>query len=133
MKKFLSIITLFVMIFLVAGCSQSRVNVIDFPELEEKLNANETLIVVAGSTTWPACLDFRPTMDEFANETGSVSINYVYIDKMEGEDRSAFINRFDLRVTPTTLFFKDGNLVHSIEGADSLENLKTLFERHLED
>jgi len=55
----------------------------------------------------------------------------VEISELSDEDRSAFVSKYSLNATPTTMFFKDGELVEMIAGGMSIEELESMYNRFL--
>ena len=78
--------------------------------------------------TWCGpCKMISPIIDQIATEmAGTAKVGKVNVD-----NSAALANRFNVRSIPTLLFFKNGELVDTIVGATSKDNivgkLKTLL------
>lgn len=70
--------------------------------------------------TWCGpCKMISPIVDQIATEmAGSAKVGKVNVD-----DSAALANRFNVRSIPTLLFFKNGELVDTIVGATSKDNI----------
>lgn len=65
------------------------------------------------------CKMISPIVDQIATEmAGTAKVGKVDVDK-----NPALANRFNVRSIPTLLFFKNGELVDTILGATSKENI----------
>lgn len=70
--------------------------------------------------TWCGpCKMISPIVDQVATEmVGTAKVGKVNVD-----DSAALANRFNVRSIPTLLFFKNGELVDTIVGATSKDNI----------
>lgn len=70
--------------------------------------------------TWCGpCKMISPIVDQVATEmAGTAKVGKVNVD-----DSAALANRFNVRSIPTLLFFKNGELVDTIVGATSKDNI----------
>lgn len=70
--------------------------------------------------TWCGpCKMISPIVDQVATEmAGTAKVGKVNVD-----DNAALANRFNVRSIPTLLFFKNGELVDTIVGATSKDNI----------
>lgn len=70
--------------------------------------------------TWCGpCKMISPIVDQIATEmAGSAKVGKVNVD-----DSAVLANRFNVRSIPTLLFFKNGELVDTIVGATSKDNI----------
>lgn len=67
------------------------------------------------------CKMIAPIVDQIAAETtGVAKVGKVNVDD---EDTQTLSNRFNIRSIPTLLFFKNGQLVDTIVGATSKDNI----------
>ena len=113
------------------GCGNQQVNETDLNAVIQRMERNETFITVFGSHGCPACQSYRPTISDFARNTSCVEILYVYFDYFTKEEFDQVQTQFNVQFTPTTVMFKDGEIVAIIPGAISLQDLIQLYEENL--
>lgn len=78
------------------------------------------LTMVDFYTTWCGpCKMMAPHVKKLAAENGDL-VNVMQID---AEAQVEISGRYNIRAYPTLLFFKKGQIVHTIEGAQSYEQL----------
>ena len=132
MKKLVSILSLFVLcIGLVACSSSSEVTKATPADVNTKIENKESFIVVVSSDTCSACQAYRPVIKEFINKVDDASLIEVVIDNLEGQEKNDFIIKYSITGTPTTLFFKDGELKTMVGHVISEPELEEMFNTYL--
>ena len=128
MKKLL--IALFVMMMVLSGCSSDKgLEIIPAKDVIERLENDETMVVVIGQSQCSACIAYKPILEELLKNY-TVNLAYVELDKDVSEDVVALIETFllEAEATPTTYFFKDGELVETVVSFVDYRETKKLFE-----
>jgi thioredoxin 1 len=73
------------------------------------------------------CKRLGPTVDALANEyAGKVTVGKLNVD-----ENPTVSFKYNVRGIPTLLLFKGGQIVESVVGLASKEDLKALFDKHL--
>lgn len=87
---------------------------------EEEVTGSAVPVLVDFWATWCGpCKMISPIVDQVATEmAGTAKVGKVNVD-----DNAALANRFNVRSIPTLLFFKNGELVDTIVGATSKDNI----------
>ena len=87
---------------------------------ETEVIQSDKPVMVDFWTTWCGpCKMISPIVDQIATEmAGTAKIGKVDVDGNVG-----LANRFNIRSIPTLLFFKNGQLVDTITGATSKDNI----------
>ncbi len=106
MKKILLMFTLGIIVLLSSGCSVGY-DVLNYTEVEAKLENDETFVLVVGSASCSVCKDYKPTLDTVGKEY-EVEIIYIDTEKISNEENDALYSKFIVSSTPTTIFIKDG-------------------------
>ena len=93
---------------------------------EEEVLKSDTPVLVDFWAEWCApCRIVGPVVDELAEEyKGKIKIGKVDVDA-----NSQTPSRFGIMSIPTLMFFKDGNPVKTLVGAQSKETLKREIEQ----
>lgn len=131
MKKILmSALALFVVIT-ISACSGASGKDISPSQLNDKIAAKDTFIVVASQSTCGACKAYEPTVDEFMQKDKDTKLYDVVIDKIsDDQEKNDFLTKYNITGTPTTLFFKNGELKTMVEGVISLDKLESLANQY---
>ena len=99
---------------------------LNYEEVQEKVNNNDTFILCISRTECSHCQSYKPKLNKIAKEY-NVTIYYTEIDKYTDEEYKTFKTNFSFDGgTPTTIFFKDGiekTTASRIEGDVSLEKI----------
>ena len=66
------------------------------------------------------CKMIAPVLDEIAEEREDIKVCKVNVDE---ESTQELCNRYNIRSIPTLMFFRGGELVDTVVGATSKENL----------
>jgi thioredoxin 1 len=73
------------------------------------------------------CKRLGPTVDALANEyAGKITVGKLNVD-----ENPTVSFKYNVRGIPTLLLFKGGQIVESVVGLASKEDLKALFDKHL--
>lgn len=132
MKKILlSALALFIVIT-ISACSGAGGKDISPSQLNEKISAKETFVLVASQSTCGACKAYEPTVEEFIQKDKDIKLYDVVIDKVsDAQEKNDFLTKYNITGTPTTLFFKDGELKTMVEGVISLDKLESLSNQYV--
>lgn len=130
-KIMMGAFALFLIVF-VSACSNQQNYDITPAQVQEKIEAKETFLVVAVQSTCSACKAFEPTVEEFRTKDTKYKTYDVVLDKLDDNDaRNEFITKYHISGTPTTLFFKDGQLKTMTEGVVAIDKLEELTNQNL--
>lgn len=88
----------------------SNVTVLTYKTYTEKLDNDESFLLVLCSTEEKTCDDFEPTIDDALNETGTTAY-YLYYDKLESTDQQTVIANLNASTLPTVYYYDKGLLV----------------------
>jgi thioredoxin 1 len=92
---------------------------------EEVLKSSTPVLVDFWGERCPPCLALAPILDELADQyQGRVKIGKVKID-----DQQALADEYRVRVVPTMLLFKQGQVADQITGLKSKRDIKASFDR----
>lgn len=128
MKK-LTVI-LFVMMMVLSGCSSDDgLEKVKAEKVMERLDNDESLVVVIGQSTCSACIQYIPVLEEVIKNY-AVNLAYVEIDSDDKDDVTQLVEDHlkEANATPTTYFFKDGELVKMMVGYFDYRQTKDMFE-----
>lgn len=136
MKK-IAIFTLVALLF--TGCSQTKGKVVEknSTQVKTQLENKESMILVIGATTCPACIAYDEVLHEVVKNYETEIIE-IYIDKekvetvtVDGKDtqvRVELVKLFDvigeITATPTTFFIVDGEIMYRKEGMIDYRSFK---------
>lgn len=105
---------------------------------QEKIDNNESFVVVIERATCSHCVSYMPVAEEFAKEN-NVPMYYVDTDTFSEEDWASFesSNSFFKKNsgqwgTPTTIVLAGSEAVDYIEGETTADNLKELYDKYFE-
>ena len=94
--------------------------------------------VIEGSKTLPVIVDFfatwcgpcklqDPIMEELAKELSGKAV----IGKINVDEKGELATKYEIMSVPTTLIFKDGQVVETLVGLNSKESIKAILEKYL--
>lgn len=87
---------------------------------EAEVLSSPVPVVVDFWATWCGpCKMISPIVDQVAKEVAGVA----KVGKVNVDEASALATRFNIRSIPTLLFFKNGEVVDTIMGATSKDNI----------
>ncbi len=108
---------------------------LSYAEYQEKIDKNESFVVVLSRESCSHCANFLPVAKAFAEEE-SLPMYYIDTDTFTEEDWSTFekSNSFLKKQkgnwgTPTTVVLAGSEAVEYIEGETTKEELKKLYEK----
>ena len=85
----------------------------------EVIRCDKPVLVDFWATWSGPCRMISPIVDQVATEMAGT----VKVGKVDVDGNTALANRFNIRSIPTLLFFKNGELVDTITGATSKDNI----------
>ena len=109
---------------------------LSYAEYQEKIDNNESFVVILSRESCSHCQNFLPVAKAFAEEE-SLPMYYIDTDTFTEEDWSTFetSNSFLKKNngnwgTPTTVVLAGSEAVEYIEGETTKDNLKELYEKN---
>jgi len=131
MRKVLMFIILGVCSFVISGCSSKYqgYQIITYDELHEMQENNETFPLVIGSSTCSACESYKVTMEAFIKKY-DVKVYFIDLDELTDDEKQKFNLEVNFDSTPTTVFYKEGNITQSynrLVGAANIQSVKQIF------
>lgn len=105
---------------------------IDYNELTEKIDNGESFVLVVSSTACSHCAQYKPKVKNFAKDN-KVKIYYTDIDLYSEDDSETFSESFNVKGTPETLFFIDGqeeSVMGRLSGDVSVDKLKSSLQKY---
>jgi thioredoxin len=102
------------------------VNVTDATFAAEVETAPELVIVDFWATWCGPCRIIAPMLDQLAQEHAG----RVKVAKLDVDENTATVTRFNVRSAPTLLFFKDGKPVSQIVGAVPRARIESQILQH---
>lgn len=124
MKKTLVILLLIISLF-IGGCSKkeetndnndnkenvteksSKLVLLSFPELKEKIDNKESFILVITQTTCSHCAEYRPILTAVLDKY-NITAYEIESNKLTTEERGLMNDIANVSGTPTTIFIEDG-------------------------
>jgi thiol-disulfide isomerase/thioredoxin len=128
MKKITVI--LFVMMMVLSGCSSEKgLEKAEAKNVIERLNNDESLVVVIGQSTCSACLQYIPVLEE-VEKNYTINLAYVEVDQDDKDDVTQLVEEYliEANATPTTYFFEKGELVGMMVGYFDYRETKEMLE-----
>lgn len=128
-KKLAFVLVCVTCLFACSAKKQGEVREVQTSEIIEMINNKETFVVYLGTTTCGHCQKYAPIIEEVCKEEGAV-IYKVMLDESVASDNLVFVNEYGLEYTPTTYYFKDGEMVTSFVGTLEVEELVDFLKEH---
>lgn len=111
---------------------------LSYAEYQEKVDNNESFVLIIERATCSHCVNFMPVAESFANDN-NVPMYYVDTDTFTEEDWEGFekSNTFLKKKngnwgTPTTVVLAGKEAVDYIEGETPADNLKELYNQYFD-
>lgn len=124
MKK---IVIALLCIFIFCGCSyKSYIVDSNLDEIKEKVKNKETFILYIGSKNCSHCAEFKPKLEDVANEY-KLTMYYVDISKLDNNEENELKKIANYSGTPTTAFIDEGEDLGTqthIDGNVSIEKIR---------
>ena len=128
----MSVCTLFL---LTTGCGSNKLNSyteISYIEFSEKKESGDSFPLVIGSSTCSACATYKIVMEQFI-EDNQVEVFYIDLSNVSEEEYNKLKTEISFTGTPTTVFYKEGNLAsfyNRLDGAEDIDAVKKYLEKN---
>jgi predicted bacteriocin transport accessory protein len=133
MMNLKKILALLLCMFILCGCSyKSYIVDTTLDEVKEKIENKEDFILYIGSKTCSHCAQYRPKLEDVANEY-EITVYYVDVSTLSTEEENELKNIANYTGTPTTAFIYDGEDLGTqthIDGDVSIEKIKQAFKNN---
>lgn len=134
MKKVLkSIIIVFAVIILLAGCSKgnNHIKEISLDNFKEKMANKATFALYIGNEDCSHCLAYKPTLEGVLKDY-DITIYHLDNSKLSKEEYTEFKSYINISGTPTVVFITEGEeettlnrIVGELSREDTIERFKT--------
>ena len=130
-KKKIIILVSICLIVLIGGLiadkilSKSYLIELGYDEVIEKVDNDETFVVLFSQTTCNHCISYKPKLEAVANEY-KMEIYYIDIDLLSKTDREELGKKMNFNSTPVTVFIKNGeetSVATRLEGDSTKEKI----------
>lgn len=91
----------------------------------EALGENFTGVLELYTNTCPVCVQFKPVLEEVAEETEGVQFYTI-----NAQENMAVARKFRVMSVPTTLILKNGEVAEKILGFKNKEEFKNILKNH---
>lgn len=128
MKKII-IMALSLICITLTGCSGSKDLVeIDYNELANKIENEESFVLYVGSSECSHCADYRPTLEKIIYEH-KLDVYYINLAKLSDAKRKAVLDKVDAEGTPMTVYIEKGKTKSEprVEGARDYDTTLEFF------
>ena len=105
--------------------SKSYLVELGYDEVIEKVENDESFVILFSQTTCTHCISYKPKLEAVANEY-KMEIYYIDIDLLSKSKRDELGDRLNFDATPITMFIKNGeetSVATRIEGDASKEKI----------
>lgn len=103
---------------------------ITYEEITKKVADEDSFILIVSQSTCSHCATYKPKIEQICKEH---NLDVYYIDYDKCQNKTEFLNEFDLSgATPTTIFFQNGkekSILNRIEGDISKQTVIETFEK----
>lgn len=117
---------------------ESGLHELSYAEYQEKINNNESFVIIIERATCSHCINYMPVAESFA-EDNALPMYYIDTDTFTDEDWTSFekSNSFLKKNsgkwgTPTTIVLAGSEAVDYIEGETTADNLSDLYDKYFE-
>ncbi len=91
-------------------------------------SSNKKLVIVDFYADWCApCRMLAPIIEEIEKEMG----DKIIIGKLNIEDNNEIASKYNIMSIPAILFFKNGEIIESLIGLQSKENIIDVIKKHI--
>ena len=125
-------LSILVILLILVGCgSKDPIKYESAQAVQARLDQKETVVLVVGATTCPACATYKEVLRELLSNY-TINLTYIEWNEQSHEAIAALERQHNVTVTatPMTFIFEDGTLIFSEAGAFSYRETKTLLEKH---
>lgn len=127
-KRIGQLILLVITVFTLTGCT-NYLQKINYKELEKMIDNKETFILEITQDGCSHCEEFTPRLKSILeeNKIKAYNLNITYIEE---KDYEKLDEKYNLKGTPTTMFFKNGKeLINSrLTGSVSDSKIKAVLQ-----
>lgn len=130
MKKFLKLIVIILCLFIFTGCGKSYVKEISYNEYKDLIKDKETFILEIMRTDCSACINFKPKLEQVA-EDYKLEIKYLNTDHLSEEEYNDLFDKTGISGTPTVIFYHNGieeTVASRINGSVSTDKIISKFK-----
>lgn len=131
MKKVIMLASSLLVLLCFTGCSNNQyIKNVNYEELTNMIEDNQSFILEVMSTDCSACQDFKPKLNEVTEEY-KITVYSINIQDISSEDWTDFKSKYSVSSTPTTMFFTEGKeitVATRIEGSVSKDKIISKFK-----
>lgn len=132
MKKLSKILGVFLLALVIVACSGGDAKSITPAQANEKIEAKNSFMLIVESSACSACIAFKPTVEQFEKDNPDFEIYTMTIDKLDdAQAKTDFLHKYSITATPTSLFFKNGELKTVIEGVIDEAKLTDTYNKNV--
>lgn len=107
MKKYLKFGIMLLTLFFITGCSNNYLKEISYNEYKDLIKNKKTFILEVMRTNCSACINFKPKLQEVAEEY-KIEIKYINTDNLTDEESDSLYLDTGISGTPTIIFYNEG-------------------------
>ena len=132
MKKLIVFLVSIICLIGLSGCTfqYKTYDKISYQQFIELKQQNESFPLVIGSSTCSACSYYQVTMETFIKKY-NIHVYFIDLEELNEEETESLRIETSFDSTPTTIFYKDGQLTqyyNRLVGAGTLSDVKTIFK-----
>lgn len=137
MKKFIVVISVFLLMVTGCGSKLTSYQEISFTELEKMLEKKEDFVLFIGSSECSHCQSYKPKLEAII-KVNQVKVYYIDISKLSIEENEKLMETIPFTGTPYTVFFENGSLkevgdnheIYTISGDRDIDYIEDVFKKN---